>query len=213
MKTLFVSLYCLVFGLFLGVTTVQAADLSVFIVDAAGKPVKDAVVTFTPAAGVNVRSADLAGPFVMAQKNIMFNPFVLAVPVGATVSFPNQDRVNHHVYSFSPVQAFQFPLYGQGKTHTQSFTKAGTVALGCNIHDSMIAYIRVVATPYYATSDESGRVTLRNVPEGGGKVVVWQPLMEAQAHEAARDITLAATNTTLNFNVKLRPVMPASVAY
>ena len=85
-----------------------------------------------------------------------FAPHVLAVPEGATVNFPNQDRVNHHVYSFSKVQPFQFPLYGQGKTRSMKFDHAGTVAVACNIHDSMSAYIRIVDTPYFAMTDASG---------------------------------------------------------
>ncbi len=191
----------------------SAGDLSVTVNDASGKPVKDAVVTFTPDAGAAISAADRNGPFVMAQKNIMFAPFVLAVPVGATVSFPNQDRVNHHVYSFSPTQPFQLPLYGGGKTRSVTFTRAGTEALGCNIHDSMSAYIRVVATPYYATTDASGRVVIRGVPAGAGSLKVWQPMMDAPDHETGRAMTMPGANTAQAFSVKVHQMMPMGGAY
>ena len=190
-----------------------AGDLSVTVSDASGKPVKDAVVTFAPDAGAAITAADRAGPFVMAQKNIMFMPFVLAVPVGATVSFPNQDKVNHHVYSFSPTQPFQLPLYGGGKTRSVTFSKAGTEALGCNIHDSMSAYIRVVDTPYFATTDASGRVVLKNLPAGAGSLKVWQPMMDAADHETGRKMTMPAGNAAQTFSVKVHQMMPMGGAY
>ena len=36
------------------------------------------------------------------------------------------------------------------------FDKAGTVVLGCNIHDKMLAYVKVVDTPYFAKTDAGG---------------------------------------------------------
>ena len=192
----------------------QAGDLTVTVTDTAGKPVASAVIAFKPAAGGALSSADRQGPFVLAQKNIKFNPFVLAVPVGSTVNFPNQDRVNHHVYSFSAVQPFQFPLYGQGQTRSLRFDHPGPVAIACNIHDSMSAYVRVVDTPYYATTDATGRVTLKDLPETAGTLSVWQPLMDAPEHSAVRTTTPGKGSSTQTFTVKIRAAaMPASSAY
>ncbi len=194
--------------------TALATDLSVIVKDAAGRPVASAVVTFKPAAGAALSAAERQGPFVLAQKNIKFNPYVLAVPAGATVTFPNQDRVNHHVYSFSSVQPFQFPLYGQGQTRSLRFEHPGTVAIACNIHDSMSAYVRVVDTPYYATTDATGRVTLQDVPEGAGSLGVWQPLLDAPEHSVARTITPGKASSAQTFTVTIRAAaMPASGAY
>ena len=190
-----------------------AADIGVTVSDASGKPVSFAVVTFTPNGGAVVSAADRSRPFTMAQRNVQFAPYVLAVPVGATVNFPNEDRVNHHVYSFSPVQPFQFPLYGKGKTHSMTFTHEGTVALGCNIHDSMSAYVRVVATPWYATTDATGKAVLRGVPEGAGNLKVWQPMMDGGTHEAARAYTVAKTNPAQAFTVKVHQAAPVNGAY
>ncbi len=209
----FFAIPSLIFAASLMSVGAHAGDLSVVITDTGGKPVKDAVVSFTPAGGASLSAADRKGPFVMAQKNVQFTPYVLAVPVGATVDFPNLDRVNHHVYSFSPVQPFQFPLYGKGKSHSQTFNKAGTEALGCNIHDSMSAYIRVVATPYYATTDATGRVTLKDLPETAGSLSVWQPLMEGADHEIIRAIAVGKTNTPQTFTAKVRQMAPMSGSY
>ncbi len=189
----------------------SAADMTVSVKDNAGKPVAFAVVTYTPQAGAAVTAAQTKATYVMTQKNIQFNPFVLAVPVGATVNFPNADRVNHHVYSFSPVQPFQFPLYGQGKSRALRFDKEGTVALGCNIHDSMSAYIRVVSTPYFATTDASGTVTLKGLPDSSGTLAVWQPLMDGATHQMTR--TLSASAGAQTFKVNVRPMAPMAGMY
>ncbi|ESQ86630.1 hypothetical protein ABAC460_22650 [Asticcacaulis sp. AC460] len=208
MKALFPSLIVL-----LAAPAAQAADLSVAINDTAGKPVSFAVVTWTPKAGAAIPASLKSAAYVMTQKNVQFTPFVLAVPVGATVSFPNQDRVNHHVYSFSPAMPFQLPLYGKGQTRTVTFTKPGTDALGCNIHDSMSAYIHIVNTPYFATTGPDGKIILKGVPDGAGALKVWHPLMDAPDHEVARAMTAGKTNAPQAFSVKVRARLTQNGSY
>ena len=192
--------------------TAMAADLTVAVNSLSGKPVAMAVVTYVPAGGATIPATIKSKPFVMAQKNVRFTPYVLAVPAGATVAFPNMDRVNHHVYSFSKVQPFQFPLYGKGKSHMMTFEHAGTVALGCNIHDSMSAYIRVVDTPYYATTGANGRVTL-NVPEGAGSLAVWQPTLDGPEHQSVKNITVGKMAAAQTFSIKVRQIAPTAGQY
>lgn len=209
------ALLCIVPACLFAVPAIgHAADLAVSVTDVAGKPVRSAVVTFTPANGAVVPAALKSSSFVLTQKDMKFAPYVLAVPAGATVNFPNQDRVSHHVYSFSKIQPFQFPLYGQGKTRSLRFDHPGTVAVACNIHDSMSAYVRVVETPYFATTDGTGRVTLINLPETAGTLSVWQPMMDAPEHAVARSLTPGRGNSVQSFSVKVRSgALPAGGAY
>ena len=118
-----------------------------------------------------------------------------AAPVGGQVSFPNKDGVRHHVYSFSPAKRFELKLYGRDESRSVRFEKAGVVALGCNIHDSMVAFIKVVDTPYAAKSDASGNVVLRGVPEGAATVRVWHPYMRQPGNEIVRQLTLRGGHT------------------
>jgi hypothetical protein len=64
--------------------------------------------------------------------------------------------VRHHIYSFSPAHKFDQKLYSGVAAAPQVFDKAGTVVLGCNIHDKMLAYVKVVDTPYFAKTDGAG---------------------------------------------------------
>ena len=112
--------------LMLSSTSASAASISIMVKTAAGQPVKDAVVTLTPAGGVHA-PIKFDWPMRMAQQNIQFEPFVLIAPVGADVSFPNLDKVRHHVYSFSPTKRFELKLYGKDETRTVHFDKPGMV--------------------------------------------------------------------------------------
>lgn len=167
-----------------------AGDLSVSVRDTAGRPVQDAVVTVHPAAGVPRGPIRLAGPLRMTQQDIQFQPYVLIVPVGGTVAFPNLDRVRHQVYSFSRGNRFELQLYGRDESRTHTFTAAGVAALGCNIHDQMLAYIKVVDTPWAAKTPSSGDVLLRDVPEGGATLRVWHPRLAGRGNEISRPLTI-----------------------
>src|SRR5262245_46521191 len=127
----------------------KAAELDLTFATRAGRPVSDAVVMVRPDGGAR-GAARIAGPYVMAQKDTQFQPYVLIVPVGAEVAFPNLDPFHHHVYSFSKAKTFELKLYGKDETRRVTFDKAGVVAIGCNIHDNMSAYIRVSDTPWAA---------------------------------------------------------------
>src|SRR5579872_569742 len=123
-------------------SSLVAAPLSVRVVDASGRPVRDAVVTLYPA-GAAGRAPRSSGRFVITQQNMQFHPFLTIIPVGADVSFPNLDSTKHHVYSFSPAKKFELKLFARDQSRTVHFDKAGVVALGCNIHDQMSAFVVV----------------------------------------------------------------------
>lgn len=170
----------------------MAGDLTVRVRDAAGRPVQDAVVTVHPAAGVPRGPIRFPWPLRMAQQNIQFQPYVLVVPAGGTVSFPNLDRVRHQVYSFSRGNRFELELYGRDESRTYRFSTVGVAAIGCNIHDQMLAYIKVVDTPWAAKTPASGDVTLSAIPAGAATLRVWHPRLAGRGNEISRPLTIAA---------------------
>ncbi len=188
----------------------HAADLSVSLRDKAGRPVRDAVVT-VDMAGV---AAPKAGAYEVVQQNLKFDPFVLIVPVGSDVSFPNRDTVRHHVYSFSPTKAFELKLYGRDQgARSVRFDKAGAVALGCNIHDSMVAFVKVVNTPFAVKTDAAGRARLRGLPSGTANLKVWHAYLKAPGNEIVRPIVVGAAEAGVNLDVDMRAAPDRSGAY
>ncbi|CAN5192183.1 methylamine utilization protein [soil metagenome] len=187
MRFALIVIFAVLFG-----SPVVAADLTVSVRDSAGRPVRDAVVTVVPAGGVPSGPIRFAWPLRVTQQNIQFDPFVLIAPVGATVSFPNLDRVRHHVYSFSRGNRFEIELFGRDETRTHVFATAGVAALGCNIHDQMLAYVKVVDTPWAAKTGATGDVTLSGLPAGGATLRVWHPRLTGRGNEIATVYTQAA---------------------
>ena len=173
-------------------TCAKAAELDLTLATRAGRPVADAVVMVRPDGGAR-GGGRISGPFVMAQKDTQFQPYVLIVPVGAEVAFPNLDPFHHHVYSFSKAKTFELKLYGQAATRRVTFDKAGVVAIGCNIHDNMSAYIRVVDTPFAAKTAASGLSVVRDLPAGPATVTVWHPYLKAVGGEMTRQVTVPAS--------------------
>jgi plastocyanin len=172
-----------------------AAPVNIQVIGTDGRPLAGAVVIVTmPGTPAPVPH----GAYAVAQRNIQFDPQVLVVPVGATVSFPNFDKVRHHVYSFSKPKRFELKLFGRDETRTVTFDKPGAVALGCNIHDSMNGVVYVTGSPYTALTDANGRVRL-NVAAGAGRVAVWHPSIRAANNtlEQPASITAAGFTTTL----------------
>jgi plastocyanin len=178
-----------------------AAPLSVRVVDGSGRPVRDAVVTLYPSAGA--RAPRPGGHYVVSQKNIQFHPFLTIIPVGADVSFPNFDSTKHHVYSFSPAKRFELKLFARDQSRTVRFDKPGVVALGCNIHDAMSAFIVVTDSVWTARTNAQGSAVFADAPGGSGRVTVWHPYLRAPG--GAVQQAIGPAQRSLAFSVRLRP--------
>jgi plastocyanin len=186
-----------------------AAPLTVRVADEKGRPVSDAVVTLR--AGPATRPST-GGSFSVSQRDMQFHPFVLVVPVGAKVSFPNLDPTRHHVYSFSPAKKFELKLFAKDQSRSVVFDKPGVVALGCNIHDAMTAFIYVADNQWTAKTGANGTVRFADAPNSAGKVSVWHPYLRAKANVVERQ--LAASERNANFTVALRaPPMAMNDGY
>lgn len=172
-------------------TPARAAELALSLTTAAGKPVADAVVVVRPDSGA--RPVRPSPPLVMAQQDMEFRPFVLIVPVGAEVAFPNLDPFHHHVYSFSKAKPFELKLYGQDEVRRVRFDRPGVVGVGCNIHDEMSAFIRVVDTPFAAKTSASGPAVVRDLPEGPATVLIWHPHLRTSGGEITRRVSIPSS--------------------
>jgi hemoglobin len=110
---------------------------------------------------------------VIEQRGKKFVPQLMAVPVGSTVSFPNFDGVFHNVFSLSKATPFDLGMYKNGQTREVTFTKAGIVRLGCNLHANMSAFLIIVDAPYYAVVGADGKYSFRSLAPGKYKVRAW----------------------------------------
>jgi plastocyanin len=139
---------------------------------AAGHPLPNAVVWLEAS---NLPGGPPTGKVVLDQRNLSFNPHVLAVRVGTTVDFPNNDRVFHNVFSFRDGKRFDLGMYPVGALRHVTFDKPGLSRIYCNIHPNMAAYVIAVDSPYFAVSDESGGFTIASVAPRSYTYHAWHP--------------------------------------
>lgn len=166
----------------------HAATLSAEIKTVAGRPLAGAVVELRVAGPPPV----VRGPYAVVQHNVEFEPHLLVVPVGATVSFPNEDSVRHHVYSFSKPKRFTLKLYGREQSRSVQFTEPGAVQIGCNIHDRMSGVIYVTASRFTAVADAAGRVSFAGAPVGRASLAVWEPSLRQRDHRFIQPVDVGA---------------------
>ncbi|TFW29812.1 methylamine utilization protein [Massilia arenosa] len=186
-----------------------AASLAVTVTDAAGKPLADAVVWAEP----NGTLPKVLKPAEIEQKGLKFLPMVTVIQTGSRITFPNNDKVRHHIYSFSPAHKFDQKLYSGTAAAPQVFEKAGTVVLGCNIHDTMLAYVKVVDTPFFAKTDARG-VAQIDVPVAGQYALhAWHYQMGASTSaDQLQQVQVKPGDapTAAAFALTLKPAAPAA---
>jgi plastocyanin len=109
----------------------------------------------------------------MTQRDETFIPHVLAVRVGTTVDFPNEDETYHNVFSLSKVRRFDLGRYAAGHSKPVRFDRAGVVRVFCDIHSHMNAFVLVFNHRFFDTTDAGGRYEIGAVPPGRYTVLAW----------------------------------------
>lgn len=161
--------------LLLCLSTVALAAVDITVTDQQGQALEDAVVELLDPANKQFSQKKAE----VKQQDLTFIPFVSAYQSGTAVDFPNMDKTRHHVYSFSPAKVFELKLYANKPEAPVLFDQAGIIALGCNIHDYMQAYIYIGDSPFLQVTDNKGLVTFNDVPDGTYQLKVWHPWQNA----------------------------------
>jgi plastocyanin len=155
----------------LGAADATGVDLS-GTARSGARPEPNAVVWLeTPA----VLKAPQEQKVVLHQRSLAFAPHVLAIRVGTTVDFPNEDRVFHNVFSFRDGKKFDLGIYPVGSLKRVVFSVAGVSRLFCNIHPNMAGYVVAVDSAYFSAVDEKGLFDIKAVPPGTYTYHAWRP--------------------------------------
>jgi plastocyanin len=133
--------------------------------------VNETLVWLEPAGGKLLKKPPAT--FQMITRGKALVPHVLAIPVGSTIEFPNDDPISHNLFSLSANNAFDLGLYRRGAGKSQKFNSAGLVNVYCNVHPNMSSVIEVMNTPYYVFTDASGNYALTDVPPGRYRLTAW----------------------------------------
>lgn len=142
-----------------------------FVTKRGQRPIVDETLVWLEPVGTRA-SHRAAESVQMVTRNKTLIPHVIAIPVGSTVSFPNQDPISHNLFSLSSGNSFDLGLYRRGAGKSEKFDTPGIVNVYCNVHPNMSAVIHVMATPYYGFADASGHFAFE-VPPGKYRVIAW----------------------------------------
>lgn len=120
----------------------------------------------------------------VVQKDAAFEPRVLPIAVGTTVSWPNADDIYHNVFSMSEPKEFNLSLYSaKEKAPDVIFDKTGRVDVFCSIHTKMHCIVLILPNPWFALSDARGRYEIRDVPAGTYKLRAWHERLPSTTKE------------------------------
>jgi plastocyanin len=187
---------------------VWASSVDVTVVDRFGRPLSDSVVELS-ATAQRVPARSPADEAVIDQRHETFLPLVTIVRKGGHVIFTNNDATMHQVYSFSPIKQFAFEIDEGRGSPPVGFDKPGVAAIGCNIHDRMIAYVYVADSPLAAKTDRAGLVQFADLPPGNYRGTVWHPRLAPGIAPPA--FSLAVTGGNARTTVTL-PVSAAAAS-
>ena len=194
----------------------QAATVSVTVVDKEGKPVGDAVVVVVPSAGGKA-TRPLPVQATIEQEKMQFVPAVTLVPVGAKLTFVNQDSWDHHIrgtpagvaqLSGGTGGGFELRLDGKAagkpaKAMDVTMDRPGAVLLGCHLHSSMRGHVYTTDSPWAMKTGSDGQAVFADVPDGAAQVRVWHP--EQLLDLPARALTAGAAAARVNFQLQMVP--------
>lgn len=113
----------------------------------------------------------------VSQRGLAFVPHIVAVQVGTTVDFQNDDSVQHNVFwpsvGGNKKDGHNMGTWPKGDKRSFKFDHAGVVPLLCNVHSEMSGFIVVSPTPYFAQTDSAGNFKIDNIPDGKYTVIAW----------------------------------------
>jgi len=201
------SAYSTILGVVLAAVcqTAAATTFTAEITDQDGKPVANAVVSlvFDARTGMPGASTRLPNEKHIDQRRETFVPLVTIVPRNGRVVFANSDDTTHQVYSFSATKQFEITLARGVSSTPIVFPNAGVAALGCNIHDNMIAYVFVADSPWTALTGNDGRAVIEDVPPGNYQAQVWHYRYPPRREPPSARVAVSTDTTRWAANIRV----------
>ena len=156
----------------------------------AGTP---SVVTLAPTSGGAPQPADLDEP-LMDQLGLAFNPTLLMVRTGETVTFTNSETIAHNVHvTFSDNDSTAL-LYDTDPNGSVDLVmgREGGYEVTCDLHPGMRAFIYATSAPYAVFASNAGDYHVEGVPNGSYTLSVWS-VDPALRSERTIEITAPST--------------------
>jgi Polysaccharide lyase family 4, domain II len=140
----------------------------------------------------------------LVNSHCMFKPRVQGATVGEQITISSEDPVLHNTHpqnaeTNATIYNIALPYKGFSVTKPLPATPE-LIKVKCDAHEWMHAWIWEFDHPYFATTGDDGKFTIKDVPPGTYTLVAWQ---EA-AGEKSVSVTVAA-GKTVTADVQLEP--------
>ncbi len=119
---------------------------------------------------------------VLAQKNCMYVPHVVALMTDQPFEIQNNDPTMHNVHPM-PKHNRQWSTsqpVGSAALKSTFSRPEFAMAVLCNVHPWMRAVVFVFDHPYFAVTSTAGTFELKNLPPGTYTIEAWQEAYRAQ---------------------------------
>ncbi len=134
--------------------------------------IKNAVVWFNEE---DLTPVEKAEPVLIDQNQCVFEPHVVALPVGGRIAVRNSDSVIHNIRIFREgkpdMLMHQWQKAGPKEIPWQ-FNEPGRYVVRCGVHHWMYSWVVVLAGKQAAVTDAQGNFSLE-LPEGAQQLHVW----------------------------------------
>jgi hypothetical protein len=149
-----------------------ATPAQMLLVSAANRGVKNTVIALE---GIDRGKAPTAQQPMLDNRMCVMEPRVQAVMVGTMLVIQNSDPFLHTTRGRLPnlKQAFNLVFPRDAPAREQKIRFPGVIAVHCDTHAHMQAYILSFAHPYFAVTDADGRFTIDQVPPGSYTLTAW----------------------------------------
>jgi Carboxypeptidase regulatory-like domain len=148
------------------------APAQMLLVAAANRGVKDTVIALE---GIQRGKAPTAHRPTLDNHACVLVPRVQAVMVGAVLTIQNSDLFLHTTRGRLPdfKQAFNLVFPRGTSAKEQRIRFPGVIAVNCDTHAHMKAYILSFEHPYFTVTDGDGNFAITQVPPGSYTLKAW----------------------------------------
>jgi hypothetical protein len=141
------------------------------------------------------------GAIRLDQKGCMYEPHVFGVMTNQDIEIANDDPTNHNIHPLPKLnREWNESQPPKGESKKKSFARQEVmIAVKCNVHPWMRAYIGVVAHPFFAVTGDDGTFTIKGLPPGTYTIEAWHEKYGPKEMQ----VTVAAKETkTADFDFK-----------
>lgn len=132
------------------------------------------------------------------QHGCIYEPHVVGVRAGQTVTFVNDDGILHNVHALPEKnREFNLGMPATLKEADKTFSKPEMwFPVKCDVHPWMGAFVAVMEHPYFDVTETDGKYKIENLPAGTYEIEVWHEKLKTKTEK----VTVADGETkTVNF--------------